>query len=86
LNCEAGKSECETASRLPLERQDVLAGRPSQWRAQALSRQQVGSAVGLFGLVADDVRKDLFGKLARKMRFEAGTIAERASEAMRPAP
>jgi hypothetical protein len=34
----------------------------------------------LFGFVADDMRKGMFGKLAREMYLIARPIAERATE------
>jgi len=42
----------------------------------APARERVGSAVGLFGLVADDMRERMLGKLAREVRFISGPIAE----------
>ena len=35
------------------------------------------------GLVADDVRQGVFGKLSRERRFVAGPISERRSDAVR---
>jgi hypothetical protein len=43
----------------------------------AAPRQRVGSPVDLFGLVADHVRKRVFGKFAREMRFVPRPIPER---------
>jgi hypothetical protein len=42
----------------------------------ASPRQRVRSAVGLFGLVADDMGERMFGELAREMGFVAGPISE----------
>ena len=46
------------------------------------SLQRIRSPVGLFGLVADDMRKGVLGELAREMRLVAGPIAEGAAEAV----
>ena len=64
----------------PLERQDVLARafampRPCVHKF-APPRQRVRSPVGLFGLVADDMRQRVLGKFAREVRLVARPIAE----------
>jgi hypothetical protein len=72
----------------PLERNHVLAScalampRPSVHQF-APPRERIAAPVGLFGLVANDVRQRMFGKLAGKMRLVACPIAERTSKAVR---
>ena len=68
-----------TLSGRPLEREHVVA-RPALAVVRpgvhelAPPRQRVASAVGLFGLVADDVRQRVLGEFAREMRFVARPI------------
>ena len=69
------------ASVRPLERHHVVAGpalampRPCVHKLTP-PRQRVGSPIGLFGFVADDVRKSMFGELTREMGFVARPIAK----------
>ncbi len=46
------------------------------------SRQGVRSPVGLFGLIPDDVRKRMLGKLVGEVRLVACPIAKSATEAV----
>ena len=81
IAAHAPRPSAKPASSRPPESQDVLAHAALAMprlsvHKLAPPRQCVRSTVGLFGLVADDMGKRVFGQLARERRLVAGPIAK----------